>query len=153
MAALSDSLGGASVRFDARVLVVEDNPVNQKVAAMMLAKLGIRADMAADGREGVEMARILPYDIVLMDCQMPEMNGYEAAAQIRLLEGPNQRIPIVAMTAEAIAGCRERCLEAGMSDMLTKPVKLEELSRALKAWLQSGAAGSVGSPAPAPSDR
>jgi two-component system sensor histidine kinase/response regulator len=123
--------------FDARVLVVEDNAVNQKVAVRLLAKLAIRADVAANGREAVEMWRLLPYDLVLMDCQMPEMNGYEATAEIRVLEGPDQHVPIIALTADAVEGARERCLEAGMDDIVTKPVTFENLARALKTWLQN----------------
>jgi CheY-like chemotaxis protein len=109
--------------------------VNQKVAVRMLAKLGVRADVAANGRQGIEMLEAMPYDIVFMDCQMPEMNGYEAVATIRSLAGRNQRVPIIAMTAEAIAGCRERCIEAGMDDFVSKPVKLDDLVQALSAWL------------------
>ena len=120
----------------ARVLVVEDNAVNQRVALRLLSKLGLRADVAANGREALDMLRILPYHLVLMDCQMPEMNGYEATAQIRLREGSGHRVPIIALTAEAVAGCRERCIESGMDDVITKPVTLQDLDRALFHWLQ-----------------
>jgi PAS domain S-box-containing protein len=118
-----------------RVLVVEDNAVNQKVAVMMLAKLGVRADVAGHGREAVELTRTIPYDLVLMDCQMPEMNGYEATAEIRRREGPGARLPIVALTADVIDGCRERCTEAGMDDFVAKPVQIDALARALRLWL------------------
>jgi two-component system, sensor histidine kinase and response regulator len=119
-----------------RVLVAEDNVVNQKVAARMLEKLGVRADVAANGREALEMMRMLPYDLVFLDCQMPEMNGYEAVAEIRRREGPERRTPVIAMTAEAIDGRREQCLEAGMDDFIAKPVKLELLAQALRRWAQ-----------------
>jgi signal transduction histidine kinase/CheY-like chemotaxis protein len=124
-----------------RVLVAEDNVVNQKVAVRMLERLGIRADVAANGRETVEMQRLVHYDIIFMDCQMPEMTGYEAAAAIRLMEGAERQIAVVAMTAEALDGCRERCLEAGMDDFITKPVKMETLVEALKKWAPTQAAG------------
>jgi len=118
-----------------RILVVEDNATNRKVALMQLAQLGLQADVAADGREGVEMLRTLPYDLVFMDCQMPEMNGYDATSHIRRLDGPNRHVPIIAMTAEALDGSRDRCLRAGMDDYITKPVSMGDLRRLLKTWL------------------
>jgi PAS domain S-box-containing protein len=118
-----------------KILVVEDNPVNQKVAVMQLAKLGIQADVAADGRKGLEVLRSLHYDLVFMDCQRPEMNGYDATSEIRRLDSPNRRVPVIAMTAEALEGYRDRCLKAGMDDYITKPVSMEDLARVLRAWL------------------
>jgi CheY-like chemotaxis protein len=115
-----------------RVLVAEDNIVNQRVAARILEKLGMRPDLAADGREAVEMFSLLPYDLIFMDCQMPEMDGYEATREIRRREGSSQHVPIVAMTAEFLAGCREQCLAAGMDDHIPKPIKMEFLFEALR---------------------
>jgi len=117
-----------------RVLVVEDNVVNQKVAVQMLERLGLRVDVAANGREAVELLEMLPYDLVFMDCQMPEMNGYEATAEFRRREGPDRRVAIIAMTAEVMAGSRERCIEAGMDDFIAKPVKVEDLIGGLRKW-------------------
>jgi two-component system sensor histidine kinase/response regulator len=138
LAALAHRLGGRFEGSGTRVLVFEDNAVNQKVALSMLRGLGLRADVAGNGREGIEMLRILPYDLVLMDCQMPEMDGYEATTQIRLLDDPACRIPIVAMTADALAEVRQRCLAVGMDDVIVKPVKLEDLAQALETWLRVG---------------
>jgi signal transduction histidine kinase/DNA-binding response OmpR family regulator len=125
-------------RFDGRgvrVLVAEDNAVNQKVAVKMLERLGLRADVAVNGREAVAMFETLPYDLILMDCHMPEMDGYSATAEIRRRHG-DHRVPIVAMTAEAMEGCRETCLEAGMDDYIAKPVKLDDLADTLGRWLR-----------------
>ncbi len=139
MTELGKNLEHSVDRSQVRALVVEDNAVNQKVALAMLGKLGIRADVAGDGREGVEMLKLLPYDIVFMDCQMPVMNGYEAVAEIRKQTGPNQHVVIVAMTAEAMQGSRERCLDAGMDEVITKPVKQLDFLQALELRLPQGA--------------
>ncbi|MEA2626723.1 MAG: two-component system, sensor histidine kinase and response regulator [Candidatus Binatota bacterium] len=118
----------------ARVLLVEDNLVNQKVAKKMLEKIGCRVDLAADGHEGVEMAMRFPYDVVFMDCQMPVMDGYDATRQIRREEPPGRRVPIVAMTAHAMTGERKRCIDAGMDDYLAKPIDVSELRKTVDAW-------------------
>jgi CheY-like chemotaxis protein len=119
----------------ARVLVVEDNPVNQRVAVRMLARLGLGADVASDGREAVQSFSRQPYALVLMDCQMPELDGFQATARIRASEGDGPRTPIIAMTASAMRGDRERCLAAGMDDYISKPVRIDDLRLALERWL------------------
>jgi len=122
-----------------RVLVVEDNHINQRVARHMLQRLGCYVDVAANGREGVQMLKMFPYDLVFMDCQMPELNGYEAAAEIRRMEGTSRHTPIVAMTAHAMQGDRERCLAAGMDDYISKPVRQENYVAALERWARAQA--------------
>ncbi|TMC54135.1 MAG: response regulator [Chloroflexi bacterium] len=119
----------------ARVLVVDDNVANQRVALRMVERLGYRGDVAATGAEAVTMLGKGRYDAVLMDCQMPEMDGYEASRQIRHDERGGRRVPIIAMTADAVSGERERCLAAGMDDYISKPVKLHVVAAVLERWL------------------
>lgn len=120
----------------ATLLVVEDNPINQEVARELLATLGYDAEVVRDGAEGVEAVRTGRFAAVLMDCQMPVMDGYEATARIRALESAeDRRTPIIAMTAEAMVGDRQRCLAAGMDDYITKPVSLDVLAETLARWV------------------
>ncbi len=116
----------------AHVLVVEDNVANQKMTAKMLEKLGCRVDVASNGAEAIERVKKLNYDLVFMDCQMPEMDGYEATAEIRRREGDTGHTFIIAMTAHAMEGDREKCLKAGMDDYIAKPIRRETLSEMLK---------------------
>jgi signal transduction histidine kinase len=120
-----------------RVLVAEDNPVNQLVAVEMLKRLGCRADVVGNGREAVEAMGRLPYDLIFLDCHMPEMDGFEACRAIREAELPGRHIPIIAMTASALKGDREKCLEAGMDDYVPKPVRMADLATAVSHWLHA----------------
>ena len=117
-----------------RILVVEDNTTNQMVATGLLAKLGFRPEVVSNGRQAVDAVARNEYVAVLMDCNMPVMDGYEATLAIRAAEGDGRRVPIVAMTAGAVVGDRERCLAVGMDDYVSKPVQLDELDRALSRW-------------------
>ena len=119
----------------ARILIVEDNAANLKVAVRMVERLGYRADVAGNGSEALHVLGQVHYDAVLMDCQMPEMDGYEATREIRRGEDDGRHLPIIAMTASAMAGDRERCLAAGMDDYISKPVKLHIVAAVLERWL------------------
>lgn len=119
-----------------KILVAEDNATNQKVARRILEKLGYRADLVANGKEAVNALEMIRYDLVLMDVQMPEVDGFEATAMIRQREKKEgTHVPIVAMTAHALKGDRERCLEAGMDDYVSKPIQPKELADALERYL------------------
>ena len=116
-----------------RILMAEDNAINQRVGKLILQRAGFHIDLVGDGNEAVEAHRANPYDVILMDCQMPAMDGFEASRQIRLLE---QRQPvIIAVTANALVGERERCLGAGMDDYLSKPFQAEQLVAVVQKWV------------------
>jgi CheY-like chemotaxis protein len=117
------------------VLLAEDNLVNQRVAVAVLNRLGLSPLVAANGLEACEKAGKEAFDLILMDCQMPEMDGFQATRLIREREGGARRVPILAMTANAMPGDRERCLEAGMDDYLAKPITIRDLKDALLRWL------------------
>lgn len=136
------SLSEAQIRSSPLILVVEDNPVNQKVAANMIEKLGYRVNVAANGREAVESLARIPYALVFMDCQMPEMDGFEATRVIRNQEerlrqagGSPAHLPIIAMTANAMQEDHDRCRTVGMDDFLSKPVTSKDLAAILNRWL------------------
>jgi CheY-like chemotaxis protein len=125
----------AETDFGMKVLVVEDNAVNQKVAAIILEKLGCRVDLVANGREALEASSRITYDCIFMDCQMPEMDGYESAAAIRTRElQSGHRVPIIAMTAKVMASDRQRCFDAGMDVYLSKPVQSGEVYAVLTSY-------------------
>ncbi|MCX5833586.1 MAG: response regulator, partial [Deltaproteobacteria bacterium] len=125
----------------AHVLIVEDNLLNQKLALRMLEKLGCRADLAGNGRDAVRMIEKNGYDLVFMDCQMPEMDGYEASAIIRQREKESgQHLPIIAMTAHTLTGDRDKCMEAGMDDYISKPIRKEDILQVISKWVPGGEA-------------
>jgi CheY-like chemotaxis protein len=122
---------GMAARHPLRILLAEDNVVNQKLALRLLQQMGYRADVASNGIEAIECIERQPYDVVLMDVQMPEMDGLEASRHITAKWPPGHRPRIVAMTANAMAGDREECLAAGMDDYVTKPIRVDALVAAL----------------------
>jgi CheY-like chemotaxis protein len=138
----------AAFSSDHRVLLVEDNRVNRMVALGLMKKMGLAADEAQNGQEAVEAVSRKRYDLVLMDVQMPVMDGFDATRRIRELEEESRQngsgqapLPIIAMTAHAMQGDRERCLEAGMDDYLAKPISAGALAALLEKWLPGGRPG------------
>lgn len=121
-----------------RVLLVEDNPTNQKVEKLQLQKLGYRADVAGNGPEALEALSRIRYDLILMDCHMPEMDGYQTTKEIRRREGRERHTPIIALTASALEPDRAKCLKAGMDDYMAKPVRLGMLAAVLERWSSGG---------------
>jgi len=122
------------------LLIVEDNAINQEVARGIAAKLGYGSDVAGDGIEALDALERRSYDAVLMDCHMPEMDGFAATAEIRRREAAHSHVPIIAMTAAAMAEDREKCIAAGMDDHLSKPVKPTDLEATLTRWVGGGTA-------------
>ena len=122
-----------------RLLVAEDNVVNQQVVLGILGSLGYSADVVANGLEAVEAAARIPYSAILMDCRMPEMDGYTAATTIRQSRSASRHIPIIALTADVVSDARVKALAAGMNDYITKPIKADELARALERWVPTPA--------------
>ncbi|MFN7923334.1 MAG: response regulator [Bryobacteraceae bacterium] len=119
-----------------RVLIAEDNPVNQRVAVRLVEKLGYTVETATNGLQALAALERAAFDVILMDCQMPELDGFETTHRIRSKEGSLKHTPIVAMTANAMAGDRERCLEAGMDDYVSKPIQFDTLAAALARWTE-----------------
>lgn len=117
-----------------KLLVVEDNPINRRVLVRMFETLGYSTDLAANGRQALDLLVQAPYDIVFMNCQMPDMDGFAATAEIRHRERLTRHTVVIAMTAHVLEGDRERCLAAGMDDYLSKPLKLADLERAIQTW-------------------
>jgi len=139
----------SSPRSRGHLLLVEDNPINQTVALGILAKLGYSADVANNGYEALEMTARGSYAAVLMDCQMPQMDGFAATIELRRREGPGEHLPVIAMTAAAFTEDRERCIAAGMDDYVTKPISRDLLAAALTHWTAQPVTAAPATAAPA----
>jgi len=127
-----------TAKFNARILVVDDYIDNQDLARSLLEKMECEVDVAEDGNEAVEMFKDSDYDLVFMDVQMPNLDGYDATRIIRELESDDKRTPIIALTANALEGDKEKCLKAGMDDYLTKPFRGEDIERIMLQFLDAG---------------
>src|SRR5262249_33309449 len=126
---------------DARLLVVEDNPINQEVARYQVERIGYRADVAKDGVEALAMLNQNDYALILMDCHMPRMDGFETTARIRSRSDGKQQTPIIAVTASVTSGEKEKCLQAGMDDFLAKPFHQQDLAAKISHWLSQQSPG------------
>lgn len=133
--AATDELPPPALSLAPSVLIVEDNLVNQRVAVRLVEKMGLRASVVQNGLEAIQAVQRENYDLVLMDCQMPEVDGFSATEEIRRMEGGGSRVPIIAMTANAMRGDREKCLASGMDDYISKPVGFEDLRVLVTRWL------------------
>ena len=118
-----------------RALVVEDYFVNQEVTQDILELMGVDVEVAENGREALELYQNQKYDLIFMDIQMPEMDGYQTTREIRRTEDEGSHVPIIALTANALSGDREKCLEAGMDDYISKPIEVEKIEEILKKYL------------------
>ncbi len=123
--------------FNATILIVEDNHANQQVAQAMVERLGCKSSIASNGIEALKLLELAKYDAIFMDCNMPEMDGYETTSKVRQLESEISQIPIIAMTANVLKGDREKCIQAGMNDYTRKPLKLEKLIEKLDRWIEA----------------
>ncbi len=117
-----------------KILVVEDDFANQQVATLFLKRFGYQTDIAINGQQAIELAAQTKYGLIYMDCQMPTIDGFEASRQLRLNSGPNQSTPIVALTANMVSGIKQRCISAGMDDVICKPINMELLELMSKRW-------------------
>jgi CheY-like chemotaxis protein len=126
------SMGGTALQGEMRILMAEDNTINQRVGKLILQRAGFHIDLVGDGSEALEAHRAAPYDLILMDCQMPRMDGFEATRRIRSVS--SHQPVIIAVTANALVGERERCLDAGMDDYLSKPFQADQLIAIVQKW-------------------
>ncbi len=145
---VQDPSGNRNALSALRVLVAEDNEANQMVASIMLGKLGCKVDIVANGSDALEALAKQEYDVILMDCHMPVMDGFETTRMIRRTEGTGVHRTIIAMTANALQGEKERCLAVGMDDFLSKPVILDDLAAKLRQWVKGNEPGAPSAPAP-----
>ncbi len=119
----------------ATILIVEDDFANQQVASLFVKKFGYQFEVAENGEIAIEKAMQIPFDLILMDCQMPVIDGFEATRNIRSETGPNQNTPIIALTANIVSGIIEECSEIGMNDLLNKPVSMSAMKEMIEKWL------------------
>ena len=118
-----------------KILIVEDDFANQQVASLFIKKFGYPLELAENGKIALDKALTQPFGLILMDCQMPIMNGFESTIQIRKNEGPNQNTPIIALTANMVKGVKKECIDTGMNDLLFKPIDMKSMRDMIEKWL------------------